>query len=126
MSVCCPLFSIGKFLFMCVVTFITLVSVSFHSLYFASRNQLLNLTYLADNRIYFSSKVDRHKIDDSLNEFYFKIVLKALAAQDSSTEILTVIWMANRVHSNDCIRHSQLKCPCFVMKLRKKKILQIN
>ena len=95
---------------MCVVSLKNLVSVRYHSLYFSPRNQLLSLTNLTENRIYLSSKIDKRKIAYFLYEFFLKIVLSALAAQDSSTEILTVVWIANRVHIINSVRQGAASC----------------
>ena len=47
----------------------------------------------------------------SINEFKDKIVLSALAAQDSTTENLTVIWIANQVHKTVCVVMAQRWTP---------------
>ena len=80
-----------------------------------------------DNLLHLPSKTDKWKIGNSLSEFKDKIVSSALAAQDSLTENLIVIWIANQVHNIDCVRQHQQTIPKLtVMQARSLKYLKQN
>ena len=63
------------------------------------------------NRHHLLSRTDNWKIGDSLGEFKDKIVLCALAAQDSLTENLTRIWMTKQVQNIGCVQHGAASSP---------------
>ena len=110
MLVCYPVSRNGKLFFTYVLTFVNpfLTSFTLIVLHLAISCQI----YLFfDNRIHLPSKEDKWRICDSLSEFNDKIVLNALAAQVSVTENLTVIWIADQVHSIVCVRHGAASNP---------------
>ena len=62
-----------------VMTSELLTVITFHSLSFSIREQLLNLSYFLSTVLYYLSKIDKCQADDSLSKFIYKTSLSALA-----------------------------------------------